>query len=138
VADSEAATDLYVVTCGRSSVGLEFSVSPSTDDNYSSLMAQAIKGHSTSIYTTELQQYTDDDEDEDEDEDDDRRSYKRKSAQTHIKPPVILEKGSGSYLLLVSKGSSSEKGKEFYYSNVLCYNKNKIPTSTKVVIKQDN
>jgi len=127
-ASGEAATDVFAVTCGRGTVGLNVGIVDNTSPAPVSLLTiQAVKDNAANLITagstTTIASSTDDDGHDDDDHDSGSASQ--------------LNKGSGVYTVLVSRQLSDAVGAELYSANVDCVGSGSRKPSISYTLKQN-
>jgi hypothetical protein len=126
-----AATDVYAVTCGRGTVGLDVAITDNTSPTPVSLLTiQAVKDGAANIITaggitTASSHHSSDD------------SYGDDDHNSGSSSPSQLNKGSGVYTVLISKQLSDVLGSELYTATVNCVGSSSRAPSTSYVLKQD-
>lgn len=122
-----AATDVFAVTCGKGTVGLDVAITDNTSPAPLSLLTiQAVKDNAANIITAGAAAVIASSNDDDDDDDDSASS----SASQ-------LNKGAGVYTVLVSKQLSDAVGAEVYSANVNCVGSSRRAPSISISKKQD-
>lgn len=136
---NDAATDVYTVTCGRGTLGLNIGIEDDTSPTPNApLTIQATKGFAATIVTAGVAPKTQNDDlshDSDDDDDDDHDDY---DDYDDYLPPSLLDKGPGQYSVLITKHWSETVGAALYTAHLDCVGKYGKKPAINHLLKQDD